>query len=393
MQRPDQPRLPTAYYLLKRFLRRTLKRSKVALREPGNVTGKNPGVLAVYEQECASKNYRVDHALICLELLGLPGLAVSLQEIESIDIDRLPDSIRLLLLHRLPMTSGLKKLLSRCERKKIPVILDLDDAIHDPDLYSRSAVFDHLNKVERYLHLQMAGKINETLMRATHVTASTDKLAAYIRNCRRDVSMIPNRVSQVMIDASRSSSANRSGETMVIGYLSGSDTHQRDLAGISGVILSIMEEIPETKLLLAGPVHLPGDLAAMPPERIIRCPFQPWPVYLSGFNEICINLAPLEPENPFCLAKSAVKYLEAALAGVPTIAYPAPDFRRLIRDGETGFLAQTPSDWRRILRHCLTHPDQTRKTGEIARRNVLANETVSNNTPLWKDILQPIGVI
>ena len=330
--------------------------------------------------------------MICLEQLGLPGLAVSLQEIESIDIDGLPDSIRLILLHRLPMTSSLKKLLSRCDRKNIPVILDLDDAIHDPDLYSRSAVFDHLNKVERYLHLQMARKINETLMRATHVTASTDKLAAYIRNCRPNVSTIPNRVSQVMIDASRSSST-RSGETLVIGYLSGSDTHQRDLAGISGAILSIMEEIPETKLLLAGPVHLPGNLAAMAPERIIHFPFQPWPHYLSGFSEICINLAPLEPENPFCLAKSAVKYLEAALAGVPTIAYPAPDFRRLIRDGETGFLAQTPSDWRRILRHCLTHPDQTFKTGETARRNVLANETVSNNTPLWKDLLQPIKVI
>ena len=41
-----------------------------------------------------------------------------------------------------------------------------------------------------------------------------------------------------------------------------------------------------------------------------------------------INLAPLEPDNPFCDAKSELKYFEGALAGVCTIASPVGPFRR-----------------------------------------------------------------
>jgi glycosyltransferase involved in cell wall biosynthesis len=58
-------------------------------------------------------------------------------------------------------------------------------------------------------------------------------------------------------------------------------------------------------------------------------------------NEIAqfdVNLAPLEVGNPFCEAKSELKYFEAALAGVPTIASPTGPYRRAIRHGETGFL-------------------------------------------------------
>ena len=58
-----------------------------------------------------------------------------------------------------------------------------------------------------------------------------------------------------------------------------------------------------------------------------------------------INLAPLEVGNLFCEAKSELKFFEAALVDVPTIASPTGPLRRAIRQGETGLLATTPSDW------------------------------------------------
>ena len=52
-----------------------------------------------------------------------------------------------------------------------------------------------------------------------------------------------------------------------------------------------------------------------------------------------VNLVPLEVGNPFCEAKSDLKFFEAALAGACTIASPTGPFRRVIRDGENGVLA------------------------------------------------------
>ena len=55
--------------------------------------------------------------------------------------------------------------------------------------------------------------------------------------------------------------------------------------------------------------------------------------------QIDINLAPLELDNPFCQAKSEIKFTEAALVGVPTVASPTQAFVYAMRDGEDGLLA------------------------------------------------------
>jgi hypothetical protein len=62
-----------------------------------------------------------------------------------------------------------------------------------------------------------------------------------------------------------------------------------------------------------------------------------------------IDLAALEIGNPFCEAKSELKFLEATLVDVPTIASPTGPFRRAFGYGETGFLAATLGEWHETL--------------------------------------------
>ena len=52
-----------------------------------------------------------------------------------------------------------------------------------------------------------------------------------------------------------------------------------------------------------------------------------------------INLAPLEINNPFGQSKSEIKYVEAALLRVPTIASPSDSYSAAIRHAENGYLA------------------------------------------------------
>jgi glycosyltransferase involved in cell wall biosynthesis len=62
-----------------------------------------------------------------------------------------------------------------------------------------------------------------------------------------------------------------------------------------------------------------------------------------------INLAPLEVDNPFCEAKSELKFYEAALVRVPTVASATSTFCSAIRDRITGYLARSNEEWGEAL--------------------------------------------
>ena len=71
-------------------------------------------------------------------------------------------------------------------------------------------------------------------------------------------------------------------------------------------------------------------------------PLMNLPTEMARFD---INLAPLEVGNSFCEAKSELKFFDAALVDVPTVASPTGPFRRAIDRGRTGFLATSGDDW------------------------------------------------
>src|SRR5438270_307388 len=79
-----------------------------------------------------------------------------------------------------------------------------------------------------------------------------------------------------------------------------------------------------------------------------------------------INLAPLEPSNPFCEAKSELKFFEAAVVGVPTIASATEPFAAAIEDGVSGLLANDAEGWRRALDLLVSSKDRRRAIGAAA---------------------------
>jgi glycosyltransferase involved in cell wall biosynthesis len=117
----------------------------------------------------------------------------------------------------------------------------------------------------------------------------------------------------------------------------------------------------------------------MPPEfeplqdRIKRIPLTPWrelPRVLSAFD---INLAALEMGNPYCRAKSELKYFEAAIVGVPTIASRMDAFTHAIEHGVNGLLAGNTAEWVADLEALINDESYRRAIGERAREHVYQN--------------------
>jgi glycosyltransferase involved in cell wall biosynthesis len=62
-----------------------------------------------------------------------------------------------------------------------------------------------------------------------------------------------------------------------------------------------------------------------------------------------VNLVPLEQGNPFCDAKSPLKWYEAALAGTPSVVTGNELYRELLGDGAVGLIACNEPEWHQRL--------------------------------------------
>lgn len=90
------------------------------------------------------------------------------------------------------------------------------------------------------------------------------------------------------------------------------------------------------------------EAAGLDSNWVTCSPMVPIDAYPSLFEPIEVGLVPLS-DRPFNRAKSWIKGLEYAAAGVPFIAQDLPEYRRLFQLYEVGRLAKKPKDWLRHL--------------------------------------------
>lgn len=160
-----------------------------------------------------------------------------------------------------------------------------------------------------------------------------------------------------------------------IGYAGGTLTHQRDLAVAVPALARVLTENADVRLVLfEGCVNLMefpelldhvGQIEWRQRVPITAMPFE--------YSRFAVNIAPLEAENVFCEAKSALKFFEAALVRVPTVASPTEPFRQLMRNDENGFLASDDAQWYAALSHLVRVPPDRLRLARQARQDVIWN--------------------
>jgi glycosyltransferase involved in cell wall biosynthesis len=175
----------------------------------------------------------------------------------------------------------------------------------------------------------------------------------------------------------------------VIAYVSGSNTHDRDLAMVGEPLARVLTARSDVRLLLCGHLALPSSLGRFR-DRITHLPYQDWRAYPFALARCRVCVAPLAVLNDFTDAKSALKYLEAATVGVPTIASPSEPFREAIRDGDTGFLAETDDEWTERL-HTALDGAGARRMGTRAHDDVRARFSFTARRGQLRALLAGLG--
>lgn len=248
-------------------------------------------------------------------------------------------------------TPQLRRLLALAAHYHKPTVFDIDDLIFLPQYYDgfckALAVQDGF---EKEMYADMFDKFHAAFLQCGYATASTPYIAEQMQAYKTAL-VIHNGLNNTQLAVARGLSEHRQEPLFHICYMSGSKSHNLDFAQAKPAIARILAEYPSARLCVVG--YLDEDLSERFPQQVSRAPYMPWQELLAYCAACEVNIAPLDTSSPFCHAKSELKYFEAALVGVPTVASPTDTFRRCIRMGGNGLLAETEEEWYAALRSLL----------------------------------------
>lgn len=312
------------------------------------------------------RRYRVDQKVEALKALGYEVEVRPFHKLEEC-MQLIPFSA-LVLFYRTPHWPDVKTILQECQRLSIPTIYDIDDLVFDVEEYSRHPVLNSMKESERNAFLDGARSYGECLAACQHAIASTKTLAEAMKKLNRGkVLVLENALDSISLRAVELAGKRpRARDSrVVIGYGSGTRSHDKDFALAAPALLRIMREHPDVHLRIQGYLNTGSEFAEFS-DRIETISFLPTEAYLLSLAELDINLAPLE-NSVFNDAKSSIKYLESAIFGVPTVASPTQTFSEDIEHGVNGFLADCDEGWYHALNLLVSSPALRQQIGLKAK--------------------------
>ena len=308
------------------------------------------------------------------EALRLRGHDVEVRHYRDPALVELMSWADAIVFYRVPATRQILDLIElvRQRPRRVPLLFDIDDLIFDPSLNGQVHGLAKLSESELELWWRGVARYRTTMEACDGYVGSTRAL------CERatEVTGLPafRFANGVGLDLARISDREagrpRAPGPLRLGYFSGTKTHDADWALIEPAVLEVLRSRPDVEVWVGGLLTTGPELKSFG-DRVVRLSVLPWTELPGRLRDLDVNLAPLVPNSEFNEAKSAIKWLEAALVETPTVASPTQPFAEAIDSGRTGLLAQTHNEWVTAIEALLDDPLLRRRIGTQARREAL----------------------
>lgn len=290
------------------------------------------------------------------------------------------DKFKVFIFHRAIFTPRIEKLIKKIKAQNKEIIFETDDLIFDSKYFDNLDYAKNVNALEKK---QFEKGIGEEILKDPYVrvcTTTTQYLAEKLREYGKKVFVVLNKLSRSDIEIaekiieSKAKKTEESAKSVKLGYFSGTISHNKDFASITDALMEIMEKYSNIELFLVGPLDIESKLNKFT-GRIKQLPYVPRNEHFENISKIDINLAPLEVGDPFCEAKSELKFFEAGIVGVPTVASATQTFKEAISDGFDGFVANDTIEWKNKLERLILSPELRSTMGLRARQKALEKYT------------------
>lgn len=277
------------------------------------------------------------------------------------------------------------RFLELCKKRKLRVILEIDDNIFDLPEGTAVAV-----------EYQDKSKSLKTLAAASDlVTVSTPELAEAVKKYAGRIEVLPNALDERLwreaVNVFPRNETWTQDSAIDILYM-GTRTHAEDLELLEPVIERLKEDYS-----LNVTLNVIGGEALKAASETWYQPI-PIPYGLSKYSEFVrwlrseayrwtFAVAPLV-DNSINRSKSSLKYLDYAGMGLPAIFSKSPAYLAYIRDGENGLLVDNTTDaWVEKIMFAVNNCGVMKEISQAAQRDLWENHTIEAGAKRYRETL------
>ena len=309
------------------------------------------------------------------EQLRKHGFEVKVVNLSEFELTQAQNASHIII-YRSPISPELLRLCHLAKDYGKPIFFDIDDLVFDTlytDQLSYTKGLPHHEKEKYDANVRNYGYMLENCDGAI---TSTNQLQKELKKYQSKVLLNRNLASDELISISSQFLKDYShvSDVVKIGYFSGSISHNENFELIKPAIMQLLKKYSNVQLHIVGILDIPKDMKPFE-NQIVTHDYVDWDKLPVLISEVDINLAPLV-DSIFNRAKSEIKWIEAALVKVPTVASKIGAFSDMVIDGETGLLA-TDDQWFDKLEALVLSPELRQNLAESAYRAVLENCTLS----------------
>lgn len=321
------------------------------------------------------QRYRVTHQIEQLESYGI--------SCDKIDYDKLTlDKVRYFrafVFYRCPILPVVEEFIRVAKENNKTIFYDIDDLVFDLEHTNMIKFLDTMSEEERNLYNDGVVRMGQTLDLCEYGIASTERLQKEMAKHLTEVYINRNVASEEMVKYSQNAleEVEKDNQKIIMGYLSGSITHNDDFKLIMPTIIKLLKKYDNLYLEIVGLLDLPEEMEEVK-HKIITAPFMDWKELPKLIRSIDINLAPLE-DTIFNEAKSENKWTEAALVKIPTVASNVGAFKMVMKQNETGLLCDEATDWEENLSKLIEDATYREQIGNAAYQEVMKNHITTTS--------------
>ncbi|KAA0964043.1 glycosyltransferase [Streptococcus cristatus] len=317
------------------------------------------------------------------EQLRKNGFTVKVVNLSEFEISQAQHASHIII-YRAPWSYQLQFLCDTARRDKKPVYFDIDDLVFDTVYTDQLSYTQGLSEKDKGNYDAGVKNYGKMLAACDGAITSTFQLKEELLKYKDKVLLNRNRASSDLIEISSHfiKDYGQQDSKVKIGYFSGSISHNENFELIKPAIQSLLETYKNVELHIVGHLDIPEDMKPYQ-QQIVVHDYVDWKDLPQLISRVDINLAPLV-DSVFNRAKSEIKWMEAALVKVPTVASHIGAFSDMVKDGETGLLAKD-GEWKEKLESLILSSDLRRELAENAYDFVLENCSLDSKDEMVND--------